>query len=55
MYFELYQTYGQWRWRLKAANHKIVADSAEGYHNEADANHGINLVKGSSSAPVYRA
>ena len=55
MYFELYSSFSQWRWRLKAATHKIVADSAEGYHNEADAVHGINLVKGSSSAPIRRA
>jgi len=54
MYFELYQSIGQWRWRLKAANHKIVADSGESYFNENDAIHGINLVKGSTSAPVYR-
>jgi uncharacterized protein YegP (UPF0339 family) len=24
-------TKGEWRWRLKAANGKIVADSGEGY------------------------
>ena len=44
---------GQWRGRLKAANKKIVADAAEGYWNKADAEHGINLVKGAFSAPVY--
>ncbi|MBP9952705.1 MAG: DUF1508 domain-containing protein [Cypionkella sp.] len=54
MTFHLYKDgIGQWRWRLKAANNKIVADSAEGYWNKADAEHGINLVKGAFSAPVY--
>ena len=28
---------GFWRWRRKAANGEIVADSAEGYWNRVDA------------------
>jgi uncharacterized protein YegP (UPF0339 family) len=28
---------GQWRWRRKAANGDIVADSAEGYRKKQDA------------------
>ena len=28
-------TKGEWRWRLKASNGRIIADSAEGYKNEA--------------------
>ncbi len=27
---------GYYRWRLKASNYKIIADSAEGYNNKAD-------------------
>jgi uncharacterized protein YegP (UPF0339 family) len=54
MYYSVYQDVsGQWRWNLKAANHRIVADSAESYFNKTDALHGVQLVKGSSSAPVY--
>lgn len=53
MYYEMYQSGLQWRWRLRASNHKIVADSAESYWNKADCEHGINLVKGSTYAPVY--
>ena len=31
-HFEIYRdTAGDWRWRLRAANGRIVADSAEGY------------------------
>ena len=43
---------GYWRWRLFAANSKIIADSAEGYINKADCLNGINLVKQSYNAPV---
>ena len=43
----------QWRWRLVAANNKIIANSGEGYHNKADCQHAIRLVKGSSVSPVY--
>jgi uncharacterized protein YegP (UPF0339 family) len=46
-YFSLYKdTAGQWRWKIKAKNHKIIADSAEGYHNKQDAVNAIELVKG---------
>lgn len=44
--------HGEWRWRLFAANSKVIADSAEGYNNKADCLHGIDLVKSSYSAPV---
>jgi uncharacterized protein YegP (UPF0339 family) len=43
----------QWRWRLLAENNRIIADSAESYHNKSDCLHGIALVKGSTNAPVY--
>jgi uncharacterized protein YegP (UPF0339 family) len=44
MHFEIYQVLGQWRWRLRAANHEIVA-SGEGYVNRAGAEHAISLLK----------
>jgi uncharacterized protein YegP (UPF0339 family) len=43
----------QWRWRLVAANNRTIANSGEGYWNKADCRAAIDLVKGSSSAPVY--
>jgi uncharacterized protein len=53
MYFIIYiDTNRQWRWRLKAANHEIIA-TGESYYNKADCLRAINLVKGSSNAPVY--
>ena len=43
---------GQFRWRLQAANHLTIADSAEGYHNYDDCRHAIGLIK--SPHPVWR-
>ncbi len=54
VYFKLYKdTTGEWRWNFRSSNENIIADSAEGYRNKADCLNGINLVKGSSNAPVY--
>ena len=35
MKFYIYQSSG-WRWRAKAKNGKIIADSSEGYKNKGD-------------------
>lgn len=32
---------GEWRWRLKAANGKIVADSSEGYKRRSAADRAV--------------
>lgn len=54
MYFEKYKNSSQWRWRLKATNHEIIA-SGESYWNETDCDNAINLVKGTTgSTPVYK-
>lgn len=53
MYFEKYQQGGQWRWRLKSANHEIIA-SGESYVYESGCDHAIGLVKSTTTAtPVY--
>lgn len=44
----------QWRWRLVSSNNKTIADSGEGYWNEADCDHGIALVKASFNSPVQK-
>ena len=41
-----------WRWQLKAANNRIIADSGESYHNKGDCLAAIELVKNSKAAPV---
>jgi uncharacterized protein YegP (UPF0339 family) len=36
--FEIYrERANEWRWRLKAANGRIVGDSGEGYDSESNA------------------
>lgn len=42
---EVYQdNAGEWRWRIRATNGEIIADSAEGYVDRADCEHGLELV-----------
>ncbi|WP_080351531.1 YegP family protein [Haemophilus influenzae] len=40
----------EWRWRLKADNGKIIADSGEGYKNYTDCLHAIDLVKSTNQS-----
>ncbi len=35
---------GEHRWRIRAGNGEIIADSAEGYKNAADRDHGLQLL-----------
>ena len=51
-YFVYQDTSSEWRWQLRAANHRIIADSAEGYRDKQDCLHAISLVKDSKDAPV---
>jgi uncharacterized protein YegP (UPF0339 family) len=45
MFFVVYKdTAGYYRWRLKAENGRIIADSGEGYNNQDDCLKGIGLV-----------
>ena len=47
MYFEVYKSgiiLKKWRWRLKAANHKIIAQG-QGYKYKEDCTHCIKLIK----------
>ncbi len=56
MYYQIYQDVNrQWRWRLRAANNRTIADSGEGYYNKTDCRAAINLVKQTQNAPVYEA
>lgn len=46
---------GQWRWRLRADNGRIIANGGESFHNEADCKHSIALVQGTTLAtPIVR-
>ncbi|NUN68839.1 MAG: DUF1508 domain-containing protein [Bacteroidetes bacterium] len=45
MYFQLFQDVQlNWRWRLRSANHRIIADSGESYINRQDCLSAIILV-----------
>ncbi len=53
MYFEIYISGAtiltqEWRWRLKSANHEIIA-SGQGYSSKQACLDGISLVKSVSS------
>jgi len=55
MTYEYYKdAKGEWRWRLKASNGRIIADSAEGYTTERECLVDIERVKGSKDAPVVK-
>ena len=54
-HYEMYRDRAnEWRWTYYASNGRTIADSAEGYKNEADCLHGIQLMKGSANAPIYK-
>src|ERR1700749_4714623 len=43
---------GEWRWSLKAANGRVIADSGEGYNDRGGCIHAIELVRSLNKAPV---
>jgi len=52
-YFTVYKDRAkEWRWRLVAANGRIVADSGEGYTERNDAVEALERVKSHSKAPT---
>ena len=53
--FELYRDRAdETRWRLRAANGRIIADSGQGYVDRDDALHGIELVRCLSPTARWR-
>ena len=51
--FQIYQDRkGEYRWRLRARNGEIIADSNEGYSRKASCKHGIDLVKQQAASAV---
>ncbi|WP_401728583.1 YegP family protein [Stenotrophomonas muris] len=48
----LAQAAGDWRWRLRGDNGRIIATSGEGYQNKADCLHGIELVISTSVVTI---
>ena len=53
MKFEIYKDKkGEFRWKLRADNGEIIADSGEGYVEKSDCEHGISLVQKSGDADI---
>jgi uncharacterized protein YegP (UPF0339 family) len=53
MRFEVQKDHkGEWRWRLRATNGNVIADSGEGYRHREDCERGIAIVKSSAEAPM---
>ena len=52
----MYQMYkdkrGEWRWRFRSSNGRIIATASESYKNKADCQNSIDLLKKSSRAKV---
>jgi uncharacterized protein YegP (UPF0339 family) len=46
MHFEVYYDFAnEWRWRLRARNGRIMADSGEGYGTKIGARNAIETIK----------
>lgn len=52
MEYQIYESGGQYRWRLLAENNRNIANGGESYHNKSDCLWAINLVKGAGQATV---
>jgi len=53
-YYYYQDNKGEWRWRLRASNGRIVADSGEGYKNLKDCLDDIDRVKDSKNSKVEK-
>ena len=52
-HYEIYKdTANLYRWRYRASNGKIIADSGESYHNKSDCQNGINIMTASANSSV---
>jgi len=53
--FELYRDKQKdYRWRLRAGNHQVIAISSEGYSSRPSCEHGIELVRKMGEPEVYQ-
>jgi uncharacterized protein YegP (UPF0339 family) len=52
VYYVYRDAANQWRWYLEASNNKKIANSGEGYYNQQDCIHAINLVASSGGSSI---
>lgn len=51
--YEIYKdAANQFRWRYRATNGRIIADSGESYYNKSDCQRGIDILKASANSSV---
>lgn len=43
--FQVYEAADGWRWRLLAANNRLIAESGQAYSRERDANRAVKTAK----------
>ena len=49
---EVYQAADGWRWRIRARNGRIVADSGESYRRREDAERGLQITLETDAAKL---
>jgi len=53
--FEIYKdSRGRFRWRLKAANNRVIASASEGYVAKADCRNAIEFVRREAAAAILQ-
>jgi len=53
MEFHIYKDHrSQWRWCLKAANGRIIADSGEAYSTKSNCRRAVELIAGATHIPI---
>ncbi len=52
-YIQKRDVIGQWRWTYYAKNGLAIAVSSEAYHNLSDCTHGLTIIRGGNSDPIY--
>lgn len=52
-YWEKKDQSGQWYWIYYASNGEAIARSSESYVRRSDCEHSINIMKSSSSSPIF--
>ena len=53
-YFQIYKdNAGEWRWRYRSANHKIIGVSSEGYTTKYGCQNSVGIMRKCHDAPVH--
>ncbi len=50
-WYEIYKSWGKWRWRYKAGNGEIIA-SGQGYFDKEDCKYAIRIMSNTNLAEI---